>query len=53
MTPDTECRARLEALRATVRSQALDGALLAHATDVFFIEVAPTGARGGERPARR
>jgi len=37
MTPDTECRARLEALRATVRSQALDGALLAHATDVFYL----------------
>ncbi|GEJ58077.1 M24 family metallopeptidase [Anaeromyxobacter diazotrophicus] len=37
MTPATECRDRLEALRATLRAQGLDGALLAHATDVFYL----------------
>ena len=37
MTPRTECQARLDAFRATLRSQQLDGAVLAHATDVFYL----------------
>lgn len=37
MTPETECRARLDAFRATQRAQNLDGAVLVHATDVFYL----------------
>jgi Xaa-Pro aminopeptidase len=37
MTPETECRSRLEALRVVLRAQGLDGAVLAHATDVFYL----------------
>src|SRR5512138_2561121 len=36
-TPQTEIRARLEALRATLRAQGLSGAMLVHATDVFYL----------------
>ncbi len=37
MTPSSECHARLEALRQTLRESELDGALLVHATDVFYL----------------
>jgi Xaa-Pro dipeptidase len=37
MTPTTECHRRLEALRVTLRAQGLDGAVLVHATDVFYL----------------
>ena len=37
MLPDSECLARLDALRATLRAQRLDGAALVHATDVFYL----------------
>jgi Xaa-Pro dipeptidase len=37
MTPNTECRRRLDAFRETLSAQELDGAVLVHATDVFYL----------------
>jgi len=37
MTPNTECRRRLDAFRETLGTQDLDGAVLVHATDVFYL----------------
>jgi Xaa-Pro aminopeptidase len=36
-TPETEIRARLDAFRAILRAQGLPGAMLVHATDVFYL----------------
>ncbi len=36
-TPETEIRARLDTFRTTLRAQGLPGAMLVHATDVFYL----------------
>ncbi|ABS27798.1 Xaa-Pro peptidase family protein [Anaeromyxobacter sp. Fw109-5] len=37
MTPNSECQRRLDAFRETLGTQGLDGAVLVHATDVFYL----------------